>query len=91
MGTNENLAWHDRSRLRYPSGLTDTAFALLAPIIPPAKRGGNKRHVNIREVVNGLRYILSTGCEWRAIPKVLPPRSTVHDYFDLWSWDGTLD
>ena len=45
----------------------------------------------VREVVNGLMYVLSTGCQWRAIPKDLPPRSTVYDYFDLWSWDGTLD
>ena len=45
----------------------------------------------VREVVNGLMYILSTGCQWRAIPKDLPPRSTLYDYFDLWSWDGTLD
>ena len=45
----------------------------------------------MREVVNGLMYILSTGCQWRAIPKDLPPRSTLYDYFDLWSWDGTLD
>ena len=59
--------------------------------IPPARRGGNKRHVNEREIVNGLMYVLSTGCQWRAIPKDLPPRSTVHDYFDLWNWDGTLD
>ena len=58
---------------------------------PPAKRGGNRRTVNVREVVNGLMYVLSTGCQWRAIPKDLPPRSTVYDYFDLWSWDGTLD
>ena len=36
-------------------------------------------------------YVLSTGCQWRAIPKDLPPRSTVHDYFDLWAWDGTLN
>ena len=47
--------------------------------------------MNVREVVNGLMYILSTGCQWRAIPKDLPPRSTVHDYFDRWNWDGTLD
>jgi len=47
--------------------------------------------VSLREVVNGLMYILSTGCQWRAIPKDLPPRSTLYDYFDLWSWDGTLD
>ena len=60
-------------------------------MIPPAKRGGNKRSVDLREVVNGLMYVLSTGCQWRAIPKDLPPRSTLHDYLDLWSWDGTLD
>jgi transposase len=44
----------------------------------------------MREVVNGLMYVLSTGCQWRAIPKDLPPKSTVHDYFDLWTYDGTL-
>ena len=48
--------------------------------------------MNIREVVNGgLLYILSTGCEWRAIPKDLPPKSSVYDYFDLWTYDGTLE
>ncbi len=52
---------------------------------------GNKRTVNLRVVVDGLMYVLSTGCQWRAIPKDLPPRSTVYDYFDLWSWDGMLD
>lgn len=91
MWTNENRARYDRSQLRYPSDLTDAEFALVEPLIPPAKRGGNRRHVNIREVINGLMYILSTGCQWRAISKDLPPRSTLHDYFDLWSWDGTLD
>jgi transposase len=46
--------------------------------------------VIMREVVNGLMYVLSTGCQWRAIPKNLPPKSTVYDYFDLWTYDGTL-
>ena len=59
--------------------------------IPPGKRGGDKRTVIMREVVNGLMYILSTGCQWRAIPKDLPPRSTLYDYFDLWNGYGTLD
>jgi len=58
--------------------------------LPPAKPGGNKRTVNPREVVNGLMYILSTGCQRRAIPKNLAARSTIYDYFDRWSWDGTL-
>src|SRR3954468_24524485 len=44
----------------------------------------------MREVVNGLMYVLSTGCQWRAIPKDLPPRSTVYDYFGLWDHDGTV-
>src|SRR5271156_1112486 len=91
MWTNENRGRYDRSRLRYPSDLTDEEWAHVDPLIPPAKRGGNKRTVDAREVVNGLMYVLSTGCQWRAIPKDLPPRSTLYDYFDLWSWDGTLD
>jgi len=36
-------------------------------------------------------YILGTGCQWRDIPKDLPPRSTIHDYLDRWRYDGTLD
>ena len=91
MWRDENRARYDRSQLRYPSDVTDEEWALIELGIPPAKRGGNKRTVNLREIVNGLMYILSTGCQWRAIPKDLPPRSTLYDYFDLWSWDGTLD
>ena len=91
MWTPKNRGRYDRSKLRYPSDLTDDEWALVKPLIPPAKRGGNRRHVDAREIVDGLMYILSTGCQWRALPKDLPPRSTVHDYFDLWSWDGTLD
>jgi transposase len=91
MWTDENRARYNRDRLRYPSDLTDAEWALIEPLIPPARRGGGKRRVNMREVVNGLMYVLSTGCQWRAIPKDLPPRSTVHGYFDLWTWDRTLD
>src|SRR5208282_3646959 len=91
MWTNENRGRYDRSKLRYPSDLTEEEWVLVEPLIPPAKRGGNKRTANLREVVNGLMYVLSTGCQWRALPKDLPPRSTVYDYFDLWDWDGTLD
>lgn len=91
MWTAQNRGRYDRSKLRYPSDLTDEEWALVAPQIPPAKRGGNRRHVDVREVMNGILYVLSTGCQWRAIPKDLPPRSTVYDYFELWSWDGTLE
>ena len=91
MWTNDNRARYDRSKLRYPSDLTDEEWALIRPLIPPAKRGGNKRTVDEREIVNGLMYILSTGCQWAALPKDLPPRSTVNDYFRRWDDDGTLD
>jgi transposase len=91
MWTNENRARYDRSKLRYPSDLTDAEWGFIRPLIPPARRGGGKRTVNIREVINGLMYVLSTGCQWRAIPKDFPPKSTVYGYFDLWTYDGTLE
>jgi transposase len=91
MWTVENRARYDRSRLRYPSDLTDEEWALAKSEIPRAKRGGNKRTVDIREVLNGLMYVLSTGCQWRAMPKDLPPRSTVNHYFCRWQHDRTLD
>ena len=90
MWTKDNREAYDRNGQRYPSDVTDAEWAQIEPLIPPARRGGNKRHVNVREVVNGLMYVLSTGCQWRAIPKDLPPRSTVHSYLELWNWDGTL-
>jgi transposase len=91
MWTNENRHRYDRSHLRYPSNLTDEEWAFVEPLIPPAKRGGGKRTVAMRDVVNGLMDVLSTGCQWRALPKDLPARSTVHGYFTLWDHDGTLD
>jgi transposase len=46
--------------------------------------------VSERDIANGVMYILSTGCQWATLPKALPPRSTVNDYFRRWDWDGTL-
>lgn len=89
MWTNENRARYDRSKLRYPSDLRDEEWPLISSLIPPAKRGGNKRTVIERDIVNGAMYILNTGCQWPALPKELPPRSSVNDYFRR--WDGTLD
>ena len=81
MWTDKNRAKYDRDHLRYPSDLTDDEWAYVEPLIPPARRGGGKRVVDIRAVMNGVMYILSTGCQWRYIPKDFPPRSTLHDYF----------
>jgi len=80
-----------RNALRYPSDVADEEWALVAPLIPPAKRGGRRREIDVREVLNAIFYVLSTGCQWKALPKDLPPKSTAHAYFTLWDWDGTLE
>lgn len=90
MWTVEHRQRYERRGLRYPSDLTDEEWAGIEPLIPPAKRGGRRRSVELREVVQGLLYMLETGCQWRHLPKDFPPRSTVWEYFDLWSYDGTL-
>jgi transposase len=91
MWKSEHRRAADRKALRYPSDLSDAEWALVEPLIRPAKRGGRRRSVNVREVLNGIFYVLSTGCQWSALPKDLPPKSTVYDYLDLWRWDGTLE
>ncbi len=91
MWTVEKRARYDRSKLRYPSDLTAEEWSLVKAEIPRVRRGGNKRTVNVREVINGLMYVLSTGCQWRAMPQDLPPRSTVKHYFCRWRHAGTLD
>jgi transposase len=80
-----------RKGLRYPSDMTDEEWALASPLIGAAKRGGRKRTVDVREVLNAIFYILWTGCQWKALPRDLPAKSTVHDYLELWNWDGTLE
>ena len=89
--TVEHRRAADRRGLRYPSDLTDTEWALVASLIRPAKRGGRPRKVDVREVLNAVFYVLATGCQWSALPKDLPPKSTVWDYFSRWDWDGTIE
>ncbi len=71
-----------------------------APDLAGQARGGKRsvdvravdvRAVDVRALMNGVLYVLETGCQWRALPKDLPPKSTVHDYLMLWDWDGTLE
>ena len=89
MWTTDHRGRYDRSNQHYPSDLTDEEWGLIKPLIPPAKRGGNKRTVNEREIVNGLMDNLSAGCQWAFVPKDLPARSTLNDYFQRWDYDGT--
>jgi transposase len=91
MWTTENRPRYNRDKLRYPSDLTDEEWTLVEPLIPPAKHGGRRRRVVVREVINGVMYVLSTGCQWRYLPRDLPPKSTVHDYLTRWNYDGTIE
>src|SRR5256885_16320547 len=81
-----------RHRKKYPSDLTDEQWAILGPLIPPAKqsnRGGRPRTVDMREVLNTLFYLNRSGCQWDMLPHDLLPKSTVYDYFVQWRDDGT--
>jgi putative transposase len=76
---------------RYPTDLTDDEWAILEPLIPPAKAGGRPRGADVREVVNAVRYLLRSGCAWRLLPREFPPWPTVYAYFRRWQADGTWE
>jgi transposase len=89
MWTVEQRRAHARVGPRYPSDPAGGERALVEPFIPPGRRGGRRRTVDVREVLNGIFYVLATGCQGRALPKDPPPKSTVHGYPALWARDGT--
>jgi len=78
----------------YASDLSDAEWTLLEPLIPPAKVGGRPRSVNMRQILNGIFYILRSGGAWRLLPHEYPPWSTVYDYFRKWRnagiWEGMV-
>ena len=69
---------------RYPSDLSDAEWAILAPLVPAPKPGGRPAVHPRQEIVNGIRYVLRTGCHWRALPSDLPPWGTVWWSFRTW-------
>jgi putative transposase len=81
-----------QSRKKYISDLTDEQWTTVAPLLPAAKsspRGGRPREVDLREVLNTIRYLHRSGCQWNMVPHDLLPKSTVYDYFVQWRDDGT--
>jgi putative transposase len=72
----------------YPSNLTDEQWQLLELLLPPAKPGGRPRTTDIRQVVNGIVYLVRSGCSWRMLPHDFPPRPAVHDYYRKYRRDG---
>jgi putative transposase len=78
-------------RRSYPSDVTDAQWAILEPLIPAAKPGGRPQEIARREIVNGIFYVLRSGCPWRMIPHDFPNWSTIHLYFRQWKRDGTWE
>jgi|SRR3974390_1032102 len=77
-----------RNGLRYASDMTDAEWRLIARKLPRRRRLGRPRKVNLRKVVEAILFILSTGCQWRALPREFPPYSTVQSYFYAWRDTG---
>lgn len=78
-------------RRPYPSDLNDAEWVVLEPLLPPVRPGGRPRAHALREIVDAMRYVLRTGCQWRALPHEYPPWQTVYHYFRLWRIDGTWE
>ena len=76
-------------RPRYASDLTDEEWQILAPLLPPEKPGGRPRKYAMRDVIDGIQYVLRGGCAWRLMPHDLPHWQTAYQYFLAWRRDGT--
>ena len=74
----------------YPSDLTDAEWQWIGEMIPPETGGGRHRDTDMRQVVNGILYLLRSGCSWRMLPKDFPPYTTVYEYYSRWRKDGTV-
>lgn len=90
MWTDITRRQHSRAGLRYPSDLRDGEWCLIAPLFPPARQGGRPRATDLREVLNAILYLATSGCQWRMLPKDFPPLSTVQRYFYAWRNSGLL-
>jgi transposase len=88
MWTETTRRQYGREELRYASDVTDQEWGLIAGELPPDKKLGRPRTTQLRAVVNALLYMLTTGCQWRQLPKEFPPYSTVQRFFYRWRDDG---
>jgi putative transposase len=70
-----------RETKRYPSDLTNEEWAAMWPLLPGAAQTGRKRRIDLREVLNAIRYMVRSGCEWRMLPVHFPPWQTVYWWF----------
>ena len=76
---------------RYPTDLTDREWAVLRPLLPPAKPGGRPRSRDVRRILDAICYVVRSGCAWRLLPRDFPPWSTVYDSFGKWRLAGVWE
>ena len=91
MRTEITREQYRRKGLRYSSDPSDAEWVVIAPLLPRGSRLGRPRTVDVREVVNGILYLATSGCRWRQLPKDFPPMTTVQRYFYRWRDDGTWE
>jgi transposase len=84
MWTETTQRQYRREGLRYASDVTDEEWLEIEALLPTPKKLGRPRTTEMREVVNALLYLLTTGCQWRLLPKEFPPFSTVQRFFYRW-------
>jgi transposase len=84
MWTETTQQQYRRDGLRYASDVTDEEWALIEVLLPPPRKLGRPRTTEMREVVNAMLYMLTTGCQWRLLPREFPPFSTVQRFFYRW-------
>lgn len=80
-----------QKRKASPSDLTAEQWDRLEPLLPPLAQWSPRERVERREIINGILYVLRTGCSWRQMPHDLPNGKTVYHYFRRWSLDGTWE
>ena len=76
--TRGRMAEIERKTKRYPTDLTDEEWARIKPLLPGRSKRGRPREVDLREIMNAIRYLVRTGCGWRMLPKDFPPSETVY-------------
>jgi putative transposase len=88
-GESRRYTWDMKKNQVYPTDLTERQWDCIKELIPPAKPGGRPRALDMRAVINGILYIVVSGCQWRMLPREYPAWQSVYTYFQQWRDDGT--
>src|SRR2546426_7772260 len=88
-GESRRYTWDMKKNQMYPSDLTGRQWDCIKELIPAAKPGGRPRELDMRAVINAILYLVTTGCQWRMLPREYPAWQSVYTYFQQWRDDGT--